>query len=34
MGELRLKNICLIERGDDYVSIELEKIEFHSNITK
>ena len=29
MGELRLKNECLIEMGDDYVSIELEKIQFH-----
>jgi hypothetical protein len=34
MGELRLKNECLIEMGDDYVSIELEKIQFYSNITK
>lgn len=34
MGELRLKNECLIEMGDDYVSIELEKIEFYSNLTK
>jgi hypothetical protein len=37
MGELRLKNECLIEMGDDYVSIELEKIKFtngiRSNIT-
>jgi hypothetical protein len=34
MGELRLKNECLIEMGDDYVSIELEKIQFYNNITK
>ena len=34
MGELRLKNECLIEMGRDYVSIELEKIEFYSNLTK
>ena len=29
MGELRIKNECLIEMGDDYVSIELEKIQFY-----
>ena len=34
MGELRLKNECLIEMGDEYVSIELEKIQFHKNLTK
>jgi len=34
MGELRLKNECLIEMGDDYVSIELEKIQFYNNLTK
>jgi len=32
MGELRLKNECLIEMGDDYVSIELEKIKFSNGI--
>lgn len=34
MGELRLKNECLIEMGDDYVSIELEKIQFYKDLTK
>jgi hypothetical protein len=34
MGELWITNECLVERGDEYVSIELEKIEFYSNITK
>lgn len=28
IGELRVTNNCLVERGDDYVSIELEKITF------
>jgi len=34
MGDLKLKNECLIEMGDDYVSIELEKIQFYNNLTK
>jgi len=34
MGDLKLTNECLIEMGDDYVSIELEKIQFYNNLTK
>jgi hypothetical protein len=34
MGELWITNECIVERGDEYVSIELEKIQFHKNLTK
>ena len=34
MGELWITNECIVEMGDEYVSIELEKIQFHKNLTK
>ncbi len=34
MGELWLTNECIVEMGDTYVSIELEKIEFYINENK
>jgi len=34
MGELWITNECIVEMSDEYVSIELEKIQFHKNLTK